>query len=81
MEKKLRMTPDQVVEQAVKDDRLGAQNTPTTSRFSGRMPAAPRSTSLVRIFEAVIDAGAKTINVPDTVGYNVPEQFAATVRS
>jgi 2-isopropylmalate synthase len=36
---------------------------------------------LVRIFEAVIKAGAKTINVPDTVGYNVPEQFAERMRS
>jgi 2-isopropylmalate synthase len=31
---------------------------------------------LCRITEAVIDAGARTINIPDTVGYNVPEQFA-----
>jgi 2-isopropylmalate synthase len=36
---------------------------------------------LVRIFDEVIKAGAKTINVPDTVGYNVPEQYAATIRT
>ena len=34
-----------------------------------------------RVFEEVIKAGATTINVPDTVGYNVPEQFAATLRT
>jgi 2-isopropylmalate synthase len=36
---------------------------------------------LCRITEAVIEAGARTINIPDTVGYNVPEQFAHTIRS
>ena len=35
---------------------------------------------LCRIFEAVIDAGARTINIPDTVGYNLPHQFGETVR-
>ena len=35
---------------------------------------------LCRIIEAAIDAGATTINIPDTVGYNLPEQFATTVR-
>ena len=34
---------------------------------------------LVRIFDAVIQAGATTINVPDTVGYNLPQQFASTI--
>ncbi|HCB15244.1 MAG TPA: 2-isopropylmalate synthase, partial [Gammaproteobacteria bacterium] len=36
---------------------------------------------LCRITEAVINAGARTINIPDTVGYNVPEQFAHTIRN
>jgi len=35
---------------------------------------------LCRIFEAVIAAGATTINVPDTVGYNMPNQFGETIR-
>ena len=35
---------------------------------------------LCRIFEAVITAGARTINIPDTVGYNVPHQFGELVR-
>jgi 2-isopropylmalate synthase len=34
---------------------------------------------LCRIVEAVIEAGARTVNLPDTVGYNLPEQFAATI--
>ncbi|HEX5675358.1 MAG TPA: 2-isopropylmalate synthase, partial [Azonexus sp.] len=34
---------------------------------------------LVRVFDAVIKAGATTINVPDTVGYNIPFQYAELV--
>jgi 2-isopropylmalate synthase len=36
---------------------------------------------LCRILEAVIDAGARTINVPDTVGYTMPEQFGGLIRT
>ena len=36
---------------------------------------------LCRIFERAIDAGATTINVPDTVGYNLPQQFGETIRT
>jgi 2-isopropylmalate synthase len=80
MEKKLRMTPDQVVEQAVKAMRLGARiHRRRRVLRRGRRPLRARLPG--RIFEAVIEAGAKTINVPDTVGYNVPEQFADTIRS
>lgn len=35
---------------------------------------------LCRIIEAAIDAGARTINIPDTVGYAIPEQFGETIR-
>jgi 2-isopropylmalate synthase len=35
---------------------------------------------LCRIVEAVIEAGATTVNIPDTVGYSVPEQFGALIR-
>ncbi|MCF8720958.1 2-isopropylmalate synthase [Nitrospina gracilis] len=36
---------------------------------------------LAEVVEAVISAGAKTVNIPDTVGYSVPEQFGALIRS
>ena len=35
--------------------------------------------SLCRVIESVIDAGANTINIPDTVGYNIPQQFGSLV--
>ncbi|ENO86306.1 2-isopropylmalate synthase [Thauera linaloolentis] len=80
MEKKLRMTPDQVVEQAVKAIGWARQYTDDVE-FSAEDAGRSDIDFLVRIFEAVIQAGARTINVPDTVGYNVPEQYAGTIRT
>lgn len=79
MEKKLRMTPDQVVEQAVRAIGWAREYTDDVE-FSAEDAGRSELDFLCRIFEAVIKAGATTINVPDTVGYNVPEQFAGTIR-
>ncbi|MFV0663928.1 2-isopropylmalate synthase, partial [Denitromonas sp.] len=80
MEKKLRMSPDQVLEQAVKAVGWAREYTDDIE-FSAEDAGRSEIDYLCRIFEAVIKAGATTINVPDTVGYNVPEQFAATIRT
>ena len=80
MEKKLRMTPDQVVEQAVKAIGWAKEYTEDIE-FSAEDAGRSEIDFLVRIFTAVIEAGAKTINVPDTVGYNVPTQYANTLRT
>lgn len=80
MEKKLRMSPDQVVEQAVKAIGWAREFTDDVE-FSAEDAGRSEIDFLCRIFEAVIKAGAKTINVPDTVGYNVPEQYANTIRT
>jgi 2-isopropylmalate synthase len=79
MEHKLRMSPDQVVEQAVKAVRR-ARNFTDNVEFSAEDAGRSEIPFLCRIFEAVIDAGATTINIPDTVGYNVPAQFGEMVR-
>ena len=80
MEKKLLMSPDQVLEQAVKAISWAREYTDDIE-FSAEDAGRSEIDYLCRIFEAVIKAGATTINVPDTVGYNVPEQFAATIRT
>ena len=79
MEKKLRMSPDQVVEQAVKAVRWARQYT-NDVEFSAEDAGRSEIDFLCRILEAVIKAGDTTINVPDTVGYNLPSQFAETIR-
>jgi 2-isopropylmalate synthase len=80
MEKKLRMTPDQVVEQAVKAIKWASEYTDDIE-FSAEDAGRSEIDFLCRIFDAVIRAGAKTLNVPDTVGYNLPQQFGGTLRS
>ena len=80
MEHKLRMTPDQVVENAVAAVKH-ARNRIDDVEFSCEDAGRSELDFLCRIVEAAIDAGARTINIPDTVGYNIPEQFAHTIRS
>ncbi|HEX5128006.1 MAG TPA: 2-isopropylmalate synthase [Rhodocyclaceae bacterium] len=80
MAKKLRMTPDQVVEHAVKAIGWASEYTDDIE-FSAEDAGRSEIDFLCRIFEQVIKAGAKTINVPDTVGYNMPEQFQALIRN
>ena len=80
MEMKLRMTPDQVVEQAVHAVKRAGRYTDNVE-FSPEDAGRSELDFLCRVIEAVIDAGATTINIPDTVGYNVPEQFGTLIRN
>jgi 2-isopropylmalate synthase len=78
MERKLRMSPQQVLEQAVRAVRRARQYTDDVE-FSAEDAGRSELAFLCRIFEAVIDAGATTLNVPDTVGYALPHQFGETI--
>jgi len=82
MEKKLRMSPEQVLEQAKLSVRF-ARNLVADVEFSPEDGYRSDIDYLCRVIEAVIKEGATTINVPDTVGYAVPElygQFIKTLR-
>lgn len=79
MKYKLQMQPDAVVEQAVKAVRL-ARNLIDDVEFSCEDAGRSDLDFLCRIVEAAIDAGATTINIPDTVGYAIPELYAEQIR-
>jgi 2-isopropylmalate synthase len=79
MEKKLRMSPEQVLEQAKLSVRF-ARNACPDVEFSPEDGSRSDPDFLCRVLEAVISEGATTINIPDTVGYAVPEQFAEMIR-
>lgn len=79
MQHKLRMPPEAVVENAVAAVKH-ARNLVADVEFSCEDAGRSEIDFLCRIVEAAIDAGATTINIPDTVGYNIPEQFADTIR-
>jgi 2-isopropylmalate synthase len=80
MERKLRMKPEQVIEQAVKSVKL-ARSLCADVEFSPEDAGRSEIDFLCRILEEVIKAGAGTINIPDTVGYTMPEQFAGMIRT
>ncbi|MFO1430312.1 MAG: 2-isopropylmalate synthase [Candidatus Competibacteraceae bacterium] len=79
MQMKLRLEPEQVLERAIEAVRHARQWTDDVE-FSAEDAGRSELDFLCRITEAAIAAGATTINIPDTVGYNLPEQFADTVR-
>jgi len=78
MEKKLRMSPEQVVEQAVHAVKRARQYTDDVE-FSPEDAGRSDSEFLCRVIEAVIEAGAGTVNIPDTVGYSLPELFGQLI--
>jgi len=80
MQMKLRMEPDQVLEQAVTAVKRARQYTDNVE-FSPEDAGRSELDFLCRVIEAVIKAGARTINIPDTVGYNVPGQFGDLIGS
>ncbi len=80
MKMKLRMEPDQVVEQAVQAVRRARRFTDNVE-FSPEDAGRSEIDFLCRVIEAVIDAGATTVNIPDTVGYNLPHQFGELIRT
>jgi len=80
MEKKLRMTPDQVLEQSRLSVRF-ARNLMADIEFSPEDAYRSDPDFLCRVIEAVISEGATTINVPDTVGYAIPELYGNFIKN
>jgi len=78
MEKKLKMSPDQVVEQAVYAVQRARRYTDDVE-FSPEDAGRSEIDFLCRVLEAVIDAGAGTVNIPDTVGYAIPHEFGQLI--
>ena len=79
MREKLRMQPDDVVKAAVEAVKF-ARNFTDDVEFSPEDAGRSEPDFLCRILEAVIDAGATTLNIPDTVGYTLPHMFGALIR-
>ncbi len=79
MKHKLGKEPDQVLEMAVAAVTL-ARNLVPEVEFSPEDGTRSDPEFLYRIIEAVIEAGAGIINIPDTVGYSVPEEYGALIK-
>lgn len=79
MKYKLQMEPDDVY-QAVVDSVTFARTFTDDVEWSPEDGSRTEHDFLCRTVEAAIDAGATTINIPDTVGYAVPEEFGALIK-
>jgi 2-isopropylmalate synthase len=76
MKYKLRMQPEAVLE-AVTNSVTLARNHTADVEWSAEDGSRTEHDFLCRCVEAAIEAGATTINIPDTVGYALPEEIAA----
>lgn len=79
-EHKLRMTPAQIIERAVASVKRARSYCPDIE-FSPEDAARTELDFLCDVVEAAIEAGATTVNIPDTVGYATPTQYAAVIRT
>ncbi|MBN1931977.1 MAG: 2-isopropylmalate synthase [Desulfobacterales bacterium] len=79
MDYKLNMSRDEVVKAAVEAVKYAKSFTDNVE-FSAEDGSRSDRDFLCRIFEAAIEAGATTVNLPDTVGYAIPQEFGDLVR-
>ena len=78
LEHKLKMTRSQVIDAAVDAVRY-AKTLTGNVEFSAEDGSRSDPDFLCRVFEAAIEAGATTVNLPDTVGYAMPDEFAQLI--
>ena len=79
MEYKLNMTPDQVIKKAV-DAVAYAKTFCDDVEFSCEDAGRSEIGFMKEILDAVIEAGATTLNIPDTVGYRMPSEMGAIIK-
>jgi 2-isopropylmalate synthase len=73
--RKLRISREECLETAIRSVRLAREYTDDV-QFSAEDATRSDLDFLCRVVESVIDAGATTINLPDTVGYSTPDEIA-----
>ncbi len=78
---KLRMDRDQALAEARRWVSFGRKmlGADAEIEFSAEDASRTDIDYLMQVYEAVVDAGASTINIPDTVGYAIPSEFGALV--
>jgi 2-isopropylmalate synthase len=73
---KLELAKEEIIRRAVEAVRLARESCEDVE-FSPEDASRTEPAYLAEVVSAVIEAGARTINIPDTVGYTVPAEFAA----
>ena len=76
---KLNMAREEILRTAVEGVRI-ARDLCDDVEFSPEDASRTELEFLAQVVEAAIEAGARTVNIPDTVGYTVPDEFAELFR-
>ena len=78
---KLRLSREEALAEAVRWVRYGREQLGPDAEIEFSAEDASRTDLdfLLKVYEAVVDAGATTVNIPDTVGYAIPTEFGALV--
>ncbi|MCB9482314.1 MAG: 2-isopropylmalate synthase, partial [Desulfobacteraceae bacterium] len=79
MKYKLDMDPEKVLEKAVEAVKYAKTFTDNVE-FSAEDGSRSDKDFLCRVVDAVIDAGATTVNIPDTVGYALPDEYGSLIK-
>jgi len=78
MQHKLKMSEEEVLEAAVKGVEHACKYTDNVE-FSAEDATRTRAEFLAKVCKAVIKAGARAVNIPDTVGYTTPDEFSKLI--
>jgi 2-isopropylmalate synthase len=78
LEYKLRKTRPEVIEMA-RSTVAYARNLCSDVEFSAEDATRSDRDFMVQVLEAAVEAGARTLNIPDTVGYAMPEEYGALI--
>lgn len=76
---KLRISPDEAIDRAVKAVRC-AKGYVEDVQFYAEDAGRSDYDFLVRMIQSVVDAGATVVNIPDTTGYSLPDEFGRRIK-
>ncbi|MGD2269283.1 MAG: 2-isopropylmalate synthase [Desulfobacterales bacterium] len=79
MKYKLKLTHEQVIQKTVEAVKYAKSFTENVE-FSAEDGSRSDRDFLCKVFQSAIDAGATTVNLPDTVGYAIPDEFTDLVK-
>ncbi len=77
---KLRITEDECIERAIHCVKYAKQYVDDVEFYAEDAGRADQD-FLIRVVQAAVDAGATVVNIPDTTGYNMPDDFGARIKS
>jgi len=79
IEHKLRTTPDKIIERAI-DAVKYAKSFVEDVEFYAEDAGRTDNEFLAKVIQAVVNVGATVVNIPDTTGYCLPDEYAAKIK-